>query len=1490
MDRHRLSSPPATFRKKKGTFSSYTCETLEERQLLTVLVGGDTFTWRGPDTNLDTIQVSGVPSSAELEIVGLRINNETGQQFLDNLPGRLDGAPVFGGIQPIQQTLPPPPPGPNPIFVTRPPYFADTIWEIYVVQSSPTTSISAEEYDINGNPLDFTTSIGSLHVTNRGEVAAPANSGALLLGGRTISIVGSTNNPNVPPPPAIIPNIPIYSAGIASGTPFALIPSGTTLLPGVDVTAANDFGNFYWGGTILGSMQFGGSLGVFYAGWLLGTTNDGATNAFSVAGNAEAIISLGSIGTDNATLEGGALFDTGFNLVVGGRLGEVRTTGDFLGAVSVAGSNTIPGAEGGSTAPVNEIEARVNDAPPADLLPSFQLGNNAVSYNDTFNTPEILPVTATGTASVNGSLDVGPTVSDYVDYYGIALMAGQTITVQLQSVPVQPQEPIDVGVFDPDGVLVASDYNLAGYAYTNQQPFEYTAVKAGLYRFAVAEDGDGTFASSGPFLGTFPYNLTVSNIGNVTFGGLLAYGTIRDINPVGTAGFQDSNGDLGAVMAIGGILESEDTDTFEVDNGNLRAVQGTSLDDSGILKRPVTLAVANGSVGLLSATAGTLSVLVDPAVPVGGNMQIISASGSAYVDLNVDGSLGVLRAGDMATTLGASIINVNYLQNLNTPATIDLIDVTGDLGTLSTGGPAITTGPGGNVRYMVVGGNVYEDSFFGGSFPTATQYQQGESVQIVDDSGTVVNMTPNPAVTNVNTGAVTTPAGQLTVTAYGIEGSGGSAIINVTSTGSVTITGQGNSPNQTAEIGTIVEQGIGTAVIPGTTPTTAAGSGSGGNGTGSTGVQGFGVPGSPGGPPIKTNSGGNGSNGSLFVAIPPAPVLPTTGQQLNLMINGNAKVGVWAVNGSNFSSVENQTPGGELVNMTAFSVGTLSSAGSIGMVTGSVGEQVNGPTVFNNTYPFNDQTYGLNVVAPGGTGGIVSLSAQQFGNINVGTYGIGSISGDNTGPVVTTGQINSVSLTGMTWAGSGFVGQSGLYAAMAIGNVTSSGDIRGNIVSQTGLLSLAVRNGGSLDNAVVLQSTNYASASAVGPGIATTSVPSPITRPIHQIGNVTVSGNGGIIGSYIAAEHIGTVTSGGFGVFGSTVQSGGDGTIDGLIGSGYGLRFSNVIGGASAGTVAAVGNGSLVPTSNFSASVRQSETGATFDPNTGLLLSPLNDIDISLGVTAAAPEEVGVTDTGVIENVTIEGSRSVTMISAYEIRGRAITIGGLLYNLESVFDVANQINTLQTKGGIDGLTITVGRVLNFKAAGDVSNFTGQFAGAVNRLVFNSNLDASSVIQATGPNGHIGTLIIDGNLAGTVYARTFITDLEVHGAITGTVTAARIGTIHVTGAVASGGLTVNGPINNLIVDGSFGPAGSPITVNGNAGNIRIKGDLAANLSVTGNVKELMVGGSILTNSDSTIGGILNLLQVAGDVQAGAIVQAELIKRQVVKGQILGTIMP
>lgn len=1618
MARRRPSRASLTNKIKK-TLRPCIIEALEERLQFVVLHGGDVFEFYAQASIYERVVVEGANTTVEL--VGGRVNTMTGGFSLTTMDGVITAGPDAGvvGVGFTEN-------------LSNVPF--DTIFAMDVVQSDANSSIAVamvpppttppprymEPYSGSNTLLVVPTAVSGLAQLQMVTGAGPVPIGGALLGAIT-----------QPPSPGL-KDIPILSANVTGGEGFTYVQPGP-LSAGLQV--AGTMNEFLFGGTVMGNVVIHGSINIFYAGWLVTGNAQGEADVgvvsdpdnFTVDGDINNLITDASIGTNSDAALETPVYVSGFDMSVGGRVGQITTGDSLIGNVTVANSNPLSGFAAGT--PYTEVENRgpANFDPWDDAELGAAPGEPAAFLNnDTFATAQYLGADSNGDVTVDGEIQADPATQEFVDYYAVPLIAGQTITVQLTEQPLTVDgltEPalsgdLDVGVFDSDDRLVATDYNRVDPTQTQEEPFQYTATEPGVYRFAVAESINPNFVADpgNKELDDFPYALSIQGVGNLAIGGIVAANNIMDdANAAGAGevatgnssdnidGFHVLTGDFGAAVA-GGVVTSEFGDTadqiftFAVDDGNLRAVEGASIGDFGskpALKAEATGPIAvpggfrtnittavnegatvnfspsvyapAGSVGLLEATnltgaAGVLFwnvfVLEDgesltaaqsAQYAIGGDYEMVSAASTFGGDLIADGNIGTIRAGDMATD-PASYLQVNAANNPAVHGTIDLIQAELAIGDLADGGPAIVTGQGGNVRYMDVGpyGVIYRDIIFGGGQPEVTEYQPGESVTLTDDSGTLVTLTPvgGAPAANFNPAqpVYTTPA-ELFVTTYPIRGSGGAAIVEVESSDSLDVSASGVGSGQTAEIGKIVLDGTGTTVTAGTTTTTTT--------TTTTGA----AAGTPGGPPVKTN---NGNGRYKTQTIPSAPTLPANALPLTLNYTGNVSIDTYditgppnasldnslAAGGGEVTSISNTTPNSETVNVQLTSLGTFTTSGSLGMaLEHNTPAAVQGAIIDPNSedtgssgepwlYPFLDPRSMVRVVqniisitAAQGVGnvyaGIVNgaglptapgdpnFDAPQplfagtpavgaTGTITGGTNGqIGSITGEILGPIVGAGSIESVnSPHGVGPNGSGAVGGDGLYGVSTIGNVVSGGDFLGTEVSTTGQVSLTVNGviaGAEISN---YSEFDFAEARAAGVEIPNT-FPNPITFPTVDIGSINVTGNGGIIGTDIEADHIGTITIAptGFGDFDSYISVLGEGTISGISMGGYGLRDGRINGGASFGGVVVHGNGSNSPVTNYPASVRQSETGAQFDAQTGAPLTFLNDIDLFLGTSAATPSITGVTDTGIIEDAEILGSRTLGSVTAYSIRGRVLptntAVAGFVTAISpdvSTFNVADAISNITVTGPINGFALTTGRTSKYSFGGDVSNMDMTVAGPINNLVLHSSFDDNSSINAIGPSGHIGSLTIDGDLAGSVTSTTYIQSLRILGSISGTVKAGRIGTINLSGAVGTGGLTIDGPLTNLIVNGNFGPTGDPITVNGNAGVIRVKGDLAASIDITGKLNLLIVNGSILTNSASHIGGILNLLQVAGDVQAGATLQAELIKRQRIKGQLLGTIIP
>ena len=530
------------------------------------------------------------------------------------------------------------------------------------------------------------------------------------------------------------------------------------------------------------------------------------------------------------------------------------------------------------------------------------------------------------------------------------------------------------------------------------------------------------------------------------------------------------------------------------------------------------------------------------------------------------------------------------------------------------------------------------------------------------------------------------------------------------------------------------------------------------------------------------------------------------------------------------------------------------------------------------------------------------------------------------GPVVATSILNTNIGQGIEYNGSGLAGTGGLFATNVIGVVDNNGNpganIRGAIVSgaegTTQSISYVQLVNGSIIDAHIeaIVDANFAELSDLGPpltsgGTFTNELPS--ANPYqYDIGAVSVSGLGGIIGSDIGAQNIGPVivANGGFGILQSSIVNSGLGRIAQVDASGYGIRDTTIGGGGYLGPIIATGNGSQLATATYPLAVRESDAGnMLIDPAFGMLPSPQTDIEGALGVTSAAVE-AGVTDTGAIEDDTIFCQQDLTALVAHSIRTAQpdflpVTVPGepVVPNIPyygtpfvNSVSVGGTIGKIAIYGVTDGLQVVAGRLRRLQTNGNVSRLGIAVAGSIDFVTAHGNLGQTitdpgtdtqipdSYIRADGPAGQIMNLQVFGSLAAntTVTGRigTFIVNGDIAGSltdqgnVTGTnpanVSAYSVQMLRVAGGIRDGSLSLAGRVNNLIVNGGLGASTDTLTLAGSANKISVGASrqpgakLALALTVNGSVNQLSVYGQI-TGSVKVLGNLQSLL-VTGDGQS------------------------
>jgi hypothetical protein len=1432
-------------------------ERLESRQLLTAVVNGifqDTgtneFSYRqGDQTNVQQIRIS--------------VTGNITAEFIGGIPGGVGGATLTD-------------------LVTSGTQFNDDprnvyLFSIYVVKADMNSAISISRFSTtDGHMIPF-----------EGQGVTIAQVGTLPNGGAYLGT--KTGAPS---------NTPTITTAQRR---FGMRPSSAgEMYAGLEVAPGQSLGKFYFGGTISGVVDIPGNMDEFVAGNLLtgSITNVGSTGVidfvsnpqllqnFHVGGDIRNIMIKGEIGSGAFPGTGnlsGFGFKSDTRIDVAGRLGSLYSATDMAINLNVRNDSRVRGP--GSAVREYEYIAPNLTGGSSYFDPSLfgydmspqERGPDPDFVNNSFDTAQFLGSIRSHSMKdaiaidVKGSLGNG--ANDPIDFYGVGLLAGQTIDVTLLD-DITTTSP-HVGIFDPEGRLVASNYVkipfVANLPDRGNSTFRFTAPRAGTYRFAVAGQGDTTFTGTAGSTG-LPYELRITGAGDIGLGGVVARAHIATTD-TGFNSISVLRGDFGGMQADGQIFST--ANPYRVPRGSIRAIEGGSL---GIATTVIVIGsgpdfAVKGSIGLLRNTDAAAMLSVDddsgiyptssssfsnvsPTLAVGKDIQLVDAAGSIEGALLANGSIGVIRGDSIGGLIGGPAFMAD-VDATGDDGIIDLIDVTTNLN-----GAAISTGPNGNVRYMHVaaGATVTRDPFFGGGTPEEILYAPGTKAHLTDDSGAHITLTGTPLEGQPAGSTSSNPLfdpPQLEVLTYPIRGKSGVVILRVTVTplddttdGIVATGGAGLTVDSDSVRGSVE---IGEAVISGTANTFT-----------------FDIINR-----VYTQT-----------AIPAPPTLPI--RDVNVILRGDTPVSIWNIDGTGatITNIENQTAG-EIVNVSGTPDVFNIEGETVGLAESHTGTAVEGVTVRNNTYPFVNQKNLVEV------GDVATIRARRgLGNILAANVGNVVANSDNenvrgvfegiNAPIVSTtgdtaaetGNIVSVNIgEGIAFAGNGGVGVSGLYARGIIDHVvgtTASADIRGNIVATNSTTFTQVQavdpvsgagltnpdgtpllldsptygigdiklNGGSIVEANI-QLTAFDEALIGNGGFLFLESADTFTDTIYDIGEVTLKG-GGIIGSFFGASDIGRISiKDGYGIFTSAFVEGGEGVFDGIVTDGFGVRDSFLAGGARVNSVIANGNGRLVASNSYSASVRQSERGA-FDPATGELLDRYNDLHKNLGTRRTRQKSSTESGTGIIQDVQMVGGRDLGKIEAQRIRAARVYLADPvtgartrvayddpIYPMRISF--ANSIGSIAIRDNIDGLSLSSGDVNTLAAGKDFIRSSINISGSLKTLSA-GQFRSSAAFNITGPEGTVESISTRHNLFSTINASQGI------------------------------------------------------------GAISVGGDIGARrIQIGGNLDELTVNGSVLTGTTIRVGRILDELFIGRDLKANATIRAKAINEQTVNGQIIGDII-
>lgn len=1231
--------------------------------------------------------------------------------------------------------------------------------------------------------------------------------------------------------------------------------------------SGQNVGTILIGGTITGQVYFSGSIDTFYAGWVVtgATGGQGVSTAeipqnFYVAGDIRNLVTTATIGTDILVTGGGEdqeaiQYNSGVEFFVKGRLGQI------FGGESGIFKTTVQNFDDGVSLSAavlaqTEVEYRTGNSSflevdsPGVAFQAFRLFNGTSFTNDTIETAQIVGTITTGTPGeadviyLTGSLDSGEdneggeenSNSDSVDFYAISLLAGQTIFIRLDDIG---GKELPLGVYDPDGRLIASEINSFSGGIT------ITAARPGLYTIGVGQHHPLAYAK--PDFNSPPlppdYALVVTGAGTVSLGGIDLRGSLH--YQAEDAAITVESGDLGALRISNTIFfdtaaspfYEQFTDVY-VNSGNLRAVVAGQIGNGGLLKSAGINAEVSGSIGLLQTTTGSLSL---PETRVGGSIQAIDAFSELMLNVYVNGGIGTIYAGNMPggvvvdpqnNVFDKSFIRVNY-DNLGQDGIIDLIDVDGDFNDV-----AIITNNGGNVRYIRVGGVVGQDSFFAsGTFGTIT----GTNLSVIDDSGATIRF-------QAGTG------GLIDVTTYGIRGSGGSVVVKAESTLGMFITSTTGQNARPAEISEIVFSGTGHALIVDQERNT--------------------------------------------VVLERDLELPS----VILNISGSSPLDVFSIVGNAIDNISNST-GGELVNIAAKSIGILYAAGSIGIAKQNNNTAVLSGNVIYDTYPFYQQR---NAVIAGDFGTI--RSDQAIGNViadvnlsetdTSGTGTIGAIYANNdnrdvanifegiAGPIYAAGEIYLINIgEGLAAKGTGEMADSGIFAIGEIGKIVNQGlgsDIRGTIVSTTGIDQVILTGGGSIIQGDILTLSDLAQTIPVADI-------EYFTFQGSFINKVSIQGNGGIIGSNIISDEITEVSvRGGFGIFNTLIGNIASSHIGTIYADGFGLRGVRIGYGATTDTITA-GERSDTPLSisSYTPSVRASE----FDPD-----NATSDNDL---LTAILGHQAGTFTSGFPVGNSNNGPKDT--LAAASLNAAYSYTAGVIYDLQtqgsldlgnvrafhiedSTFNYANSINSIVTDEDQVNLNVTTGTIKTITAGssrlrGDIIDGFYVAAGNIDSITAYGDINFTKIVANN--NGTLNRLTINmvkNPNTGVFEGGNFTNDSEL--IITG-----RVNTIDIAGDIDNSTITVLSGSEGKYAVNKFTLGGSlngTLELFDDVKSIAIAGSLTGDrLVVGGNLGSLTVGSdrSILgveLGLDLIILGDLGTLTVNGKITGDIVVQGELKK--------------
>ena len=1155
--------------------------------------------------------------------------------------------------------------------------------------------------------------------------------------------------------------------------------------------------------------------------------------------------------------------------------------------------------------------------------------------NDTFQYAQFLS-SASGDFTITGSLgnnDASPnpdTEADYVqDWYALPLLAGQTIRIEgtLSSTYMGVRlYDCFLRFMDSFGYLTQQDVGV-GSAGTSLKPMTFTAPAAGVYYISVlafAPVAAAVYAdyelyvTNGPSAelgainvdgdyGTIPggvsntSDLDVTSTGLQVVGGDLTGGTVR-VNNGGNLGAVVCSGAMWGVYAYargGGDIvafQAADMGVTQEEAQEGQQTQGATI----VSVRSVVS--SEGNIGGVYATQGSLYADIEAGASSGIynhdayiqnvfcflDMPLFSESAeglitSASVTIAATGSIGTINVGG---TFGPNnvIANSDWMTDpYGKPGKIDLLRVGGDYRQAS-----LSTGPGGNVGYVYVGGDIELVSAGAAHWVQPILVTDDPDTRtIIDDGGgrLVINPTTTYVFTDLGVQVIDPLTNQPMVYVPTItyrllpvndsaNGGVGSVIVDLTSDGPVqfNITGQVHIGNLSLPIGgTEAAEGAPEGVSPMTAAVKFAGTGRGDvyhvNGI----VAGFSAEETPGG------GAGEGGATSIFGSL----------------------------------SLINYTPGDILSGTIAAQTVRIRINGSVGkLAVGSVGQWLNGPEVS----PFTD-TMDLSAIAYGWFAGMMNglniagdlesaWIGGSLGDLRVrGAIGTIRVNADDYTPVGDWDGINGVAWAqdsigsiyvgdGLLHYGGALLARAGIFSGGSIDAIYINGPRREVIPAPDASANVRLKGStvyGELDGAIIAYSDTEDPLLDASGAPVLDDLGQPVVILHDAIGRVEGT-NGATCTAMILSDLVRTYEVAVRRRHSDIVfDRAWNGTIGTVTFSGQGAKIYNTeITGAVIGRViTSVNSDGISGTAIYGGGTAVAQPGGAGTGTPAGTLTIGEVIAGGPGLFECSIETAG----GSIGTVRGNGPQADIIYSSF-VSNKSIDAVKARHIYDSEFHIPAIIGSFSTTGNAVRVDVNTGQIKTFSVGGDITNSGLTISRNLDSMTVGGSFIGTRLMISGGAYGNLRSLSVAGDISGTIVSYGRIGSIVSRNGVISADISTIAGDWNTdvdlidAGGGFTGSLNIGGSLKKLISRASLGsnPETAPghrsqtyniaknlnylrvmsrsgahlyasINVGGDIGTIDVDGTLYGQVTTNGNLRMIVLDGGLGGQLDVNGDGIL-----------------------------------